>query len=231
MNYTYLIGWSQQNQYYYGVRYSKHADPKELWTTYFTSSRHVANFRKIYGEPDIVEIRKEFLDSDKAREWECRVLTKLRIPKNPKFLNKTNNKAIYYERNEEWKRKRSGINHHLYGQPSPFKGKTHTQESKDKNRKAHLGKKTGRTSSDFTDAWKKNISNSKKGQIRFQTKEERLLRSVRAKESFFFSICKDRIWINDGTQNKRIPETDLHLFPEFRRGRIKTNRTSESSQH
>lgn len=31
MPYVYLIGWSKESMFYYGVRYSKHADPSDLY--------------------------------------------------------------------------------------------------------------------------------------------------------------------------------------------------------
>lgn len=94
MPYTYLIGWTCLNKYYYGVRFARGCNPDELWKTYFTSSRHVTEFRVKYGEPDIVEVRKVFRDSEAARRWETKVLTKTRAHIDERFLNKTNNKAI-----------------------------------------------------------------------------------------------------------------------------------------
>ena len=62
--YTYLIGWSKLNKWYYGVEYGIKkipcANPKNLWTTYFTSSNIVSHFRKTHGEPDIIQVRKLF---------------------------------------------------------------------------------------------------------------------------------------------------------------------------
>jgi len=52
--YTYLIGWTAHNKFYYGARWSNDCDPSDLWQTYFTSSRHVKRFRDEHGEPDIV---------------------------------------------------------------------------------------------------------------------------------------------------------------------------------
>jgi len=31
MAYTYLIGWSKLKKYYYGVRFAKKSNPKDLW--------------------------------------------------------------------------------------------------------------------------------------------------------------------------------------------------------
>jgi hypothetical protein len=94
MAYTYLIGWKTHNKFYYGVRFSKKSDPAELWVNYFTSSKHVKSFAKEYGAPDIIQIRKVFEDVNKARLWECKVLTKMNVIVTDKWLNKTNNKSI-----------------------------------------------------------------------------------------------------------------------------------------
>ena len=92
--YTYLIGWSNLNKWYYGVRfadYSKNdlANPSELWTTYFTSSKHVQSFRLEHGEPDVVQIRKIFHDKQSAREWEHKVLRRMHVTEREDFLNKS----------------------------------------------------------------------------------------------------------------------------------------------
>lgn len=86
--FTYLLGWSRLNMWYYGVRYAKGCHPNNLWTTYFTSSKHVKNFCKEHGRPDIIMIRKIFSCQTKAKHWEDRVL--LSIPKEKRnfWLNK-----------------------------------------------------------------------------------------------------------------------------------------------
>lgn len=94
MAYTYLIGWSKEDLWYYGVRYSKDATPSELFESYFTSSKYVHDAVEVLGSPDVVEIRKEFLCSEKARIWEHKVLRRLKVVTNKKFLNKTDNISI-----------------------------------------------------------------------------------------------------------------------------------------
>jgi hypothetical protein len=94
MAYTYLIGWSNFNKFYYGVRFSKNCRPEDLWTSYFTSSKHVKSFANQYGDPDIIEIRKKFNDANKARLWEEKVLIKMKVLENDLWINKTNNKSI-----------------------------------------------------------------------------------------------------------------------------------------
>lgn len=97
--YTYLIGWSKLDRWYYGSRYSKKAHPSDLWKVYFTSSKHVAKFRKLFGEPDIVQVRKTFDNALKCYQWETKVLQRLNVTQNPKWLNKNagykNNKTLY----------------------------------------------------------------------------------------------------------------------------------------
>ncbi len=92
--YTYLIGWSKQNLFYYGVRFSSSCQPEDLWTKYFTSSRYVTEARIKLGEPDIKEVRKVFKHKDDAIKWESKVLRRLGAHRHEKFLNKTNNKSI-----------------------------------------------------------------------------------------------------------------------------------------
>jgi hypothetical protein len=95
--YTYLIGWSSANKWYYGVRYSKGCDPSELWKTYFTSSNHVKKFRQINGDPDIIQIRKTFNCVNKARIWEHKVLKRLNVISKENFINKTDNISFSVE--------------------------------------------------------------------------------------------------------------------------------------
>jgi hypothetical protein len=63
--YTYLLGWTSHNKYYYGVRYAKKANPADLWTTYFTSSKYVKEFCSLNGDPDIIEIREKMKNKPK----------------------------------------------------------------------------------------------------------------------------------------------------------------------
>lgn len=86
--YTYLIGWSRYQKFYYGVRYRKGCDPKEFWIKYHTSSSNVKRFRKQFGEPDIIQIRKTFGEDIKsARLWESKVLRRTRAASSNKWIN------------------------------------------------------------------------------------------------------------------------------------------------
>lgn len=99
--YTYLIGWKSLNLYYYGSRYSSKCDPKDLWVSYFTSSKAVKVVREQYGEPDIVTVRKVFSCKEKALEYEHKVLRRLDVKSRPDFLNKTNGR--------DWKQSSEGF--------------------------------------------------------------------------------------------------------------------------
>lgn len=91
MPYTYLIGWTKHNRYYYGARWAKDCSTKDLWHTYFTSSKYVKTFRKKYGEPDVIQIRKTFSDIDKCRFYEQKTLKKLNVLTEDKWLNRSIN--------------------------------------------------------------------------------------------------------------------------------------------
>lgn len=95
--YTYLIGWSKHSVFYYGVRYAKKCHPDDLWVTYFTSSKSVKTFRKEHGEPDIVEVRRTFDCYEKAILWEYKVLRRMNVVKDKKWLNKHSTRASHIE--------------------------------------------------------------------------------------------------------------------------------------
>lgn len=89
--YTYLIGWSIHNLFYYGVEYKNSskgiANPTNLWTTYFTSSRTIHHLRAKHGEPDVIQIRKIFNTRQQAIAWEKKVLKRMKVLHDPKWLN------------------------------------------------------------------------------------------------------------------------------------------------
>jgi len=100
--FTYLIGWSKQNKWYYGARWAKNCSPDSLWVTYFTSSQHVKKFRQLYGEPDVIEVRKTFSTEEAAQIYEERVLRRLNVLKKDKWLNKgVNGRFLPYGKQTE----------------------------------------------------------------------------------------------------------------------------------
>jgi hypothetical protein len=122
--YTYLIGWREQNKFYYGARYANGCDPSDLLTTYFTSSSKVKEMIDLFGFPDIIEIRKKFSTVDKTRIWEHKVLRRLGVVKSNKWLNQTDNKSIEPQ---------CGELNHMFGKVGELShrfGKSMTEESK-----------------------------------------------------------------------------------------------------
>lgn len=87
--YTYLIGWSKLNLFYYGVRFSKNCHPDDLFKTYFTSSSEVKKIIIEHGNPNIIQIRKTFESAERARLWEHKVLTRMKVASDEKWINKT----------------------------------------------------------------------------------------------------------------------------------------------
>lgn len=99
--YTYLIGWSSLNLFYYGVQYKKNSNPANLFVTYFTSSNHVHKIYRNHGLPDIIEIRKTFSSNKKALLHEHKVLRRLKAKDRNDFLNQTNGR--------DWTQSSSGL--------------------------------------------------------------------------------------------------------------------------
>jgi hypothetical protein len=97
MAYTYLIGWSKEDIWYYGVRYAKKSKPEDLFTTYFTSSKYVWECVKKYGLPDIIQIRKLFVKTKKALLWEQKVLRRMKVLGHTRWLNKNISGAIFFD--------------------------------------------------------------------------------------------------------------------------------------
>lgn len=87
--YTYLIGWSKHNLWYYGAKYGTKADPNNLWVKYFTSSKYVKYARLLYGEPDVVMIRRLFTSPELCKKWETTVLRRIKAVESDTWLNKS----------------------------------------------------------------------------------------------------------------------------------------------
>ena len=132
--YTYLIGWSKHNKWYYGVRYAKGCKPEELFVTYFTSSSHVRTFTKENGHPDIIEIRKTFDNQKTARDWEYRVLKRIKVITQDKWLNKCANEFPFNIKDKSYMKSdsyRAAISRANKGKPAWNKNKSNeTQKGK-----------------------------------------------------------------------------------------------------
>lgn len=86
--YTYSIKFLLTNQYYYGVKYSKNANPLELGTKYLSSSNYVKELIAEHGiENFLFKVRRIFNSKQKAIDWERRVHQKLNVANRTDFLN------------------------------------------------------------------------------------------------------------------------------------------------
>lgn len=88
--YTYVLGWTRQDKWYYGVRYANNCDPMDLWVSYHSSSVHVQLMREEFGDPDYIEIRRLFKTATQAKRCESKVQRKLNLRDNSRWLNKHN---------------------------------------------------------------------------------------------------------------------------------------------
>jgi len=142
MAFSYLIGWTQHNKFYYGGRWAKDCSPDDLWTSYFTSSKHVKEFHKEHGEPDIIQVRKVFNDADKCKLHENTVLKKLNVLHNDKWLNKNINGMFLPtgpQSAEHTANRVASFKETMQGRGTRT-GVKHTPETIEKMRQAHTGK-------------------------------------------------------------------------------------------
>lgn len=147
--YSYLIGWTRLNIWYYGVEYgikTKTANPKNLWKTYFTSSRNVKLAREFYGEPDIITTRKLFTNAEAALKWEETVLRRMNVIKSRNWLNENSGGSIRWANNAGNRKPRTEKQKESARKSltltmkniknNPFLGKKHTKTSIDKMKSA-----------------------------------------------------------------------------------------------
>ena len=95
--YSYYLCWTPLNLHYYGIEFKKTAHPSNLWVSYFSSSKLVKYTRAYHGEPDIIEVRKIFDSADKARNWEHKVLKRLKVTQRKDWLNPTDHISFSLE--------------------------------------------------------------------------------------------------------------------------------------
>ena len=122
--FTYIIGWSKHKKFYYGAKYARGCQPSDLWTTYFTSSKYVREFREENGDPDIIKIHRTFSDKCSCVSFENEYLTKIDAKNHPLFLNENNSAKDMFrgEISEEEKQrvKETCINKYGVDNPSKF---------------------------------------------------------------------------------------------------------------
>lgn len=82
--------------WYYGARGANRVAPADdLLHDYLTSSNHVKAFIKANGLPDVVRVHRLFEDYKSAREFESRLLTRVRADLSPRWLNKHTGPGSY----------------------------------------------------------------------------------------------------------------------------------------
>lgn len=229
--YTYLIGWTNHNKWYYGVRFAKNCHPSDLWNTYFTSSKIVKKYRELYGEPDIVQIRKTFSDRNAAIIWEEKVLKRMNVIYNDIWLNKTSNRSFsddvrfsmlgkkHSEKTISTLRERKiGENNPMYGKEvcenhrikisKGNKGKKRTEDQKKKYSIALSGSNNGMYGKKHPNhKCTKGSNNGMYGKKHNQDTKEKMRQAQ-----------KNKMWITDGTSNRKVNK-DIEMPSGWFRGR------------
>lgn len=184
--YTYIIGWSQLDFWYYGVRYAnKVPAADDLWKVYFTSSKAVAELRVQHGDPDVIIIDREFETAEEAISYEEQKLKDLNVLHESKWLNQNIAGAFgpdsprgrmpgelnpFYNRThskstrKRWSDMRKGTR---TGEDNPFYGRQHTDETKkilsEKVRQWYEENDHPMKGKQLDDSFKRKISEAKKG--------------------------------------------------------------------
>jgi hypothetical protein len=89
--FSYYLYHKPTGQHYYGIRFARHCNPSQLWTTYFSSSIIVKKLISDFGvESFNYEIRKIFNSGVDALKWEHTVLRRLNAAARPNWINRHN---------------------------------------------------------------------------------------------------------------------------------------------
>jgi hypothetical protein len=123
--------------------------------------------RLLYGEPDIIQIRKTFLTKEDARIWENRVLKRMKVVIREDFLNKNdapappiNNRIM----SEETKNKIGTSN----------RGKPKSEEHKQKIREARANQINTRKGIAQSEETKQKLRDINKGKIASKETKEKM---------------------------------------------------------
>ena len=198
--FTYLIKFKPTGELYYGVRYKQGCEPKDLWTTYFTSSKRIHALLEQHGADAFeVTVRRTFASKESAILWEHTVLRRLNAAQHPRFLNENNGNRQFF----------GG------GVPVGFK---HSEETKRKMAESTRGENNPNWGGKaFTDESRRKMSEAKKG------KKLNLSEEAKAKRTHFGerngNYGKKFHWYNNGEIQKQF-ETHINPGPEWIRGRI-----------
>jgi hypothetical protein len=199
--YTYLIGWPALNKWYYGVRtaitsfclYENGCHPDELFVTYFTSSKYVKDFITKNGPPDIIQIRKIFVnDMTAAKRWESTVIRRMRCMESDIWLNRGNAAGEYIMDDAVKVKRKLAIQKALSGKSRP-------KEVRNKIRNSHLGKSLSDSHRKKLSEWQKGkpkIPCSEQTKRKISEKTKGLKRSEETKEKMSKAKTNISLWPN-----------------------------------
>lgn len=205
--YAYLLKFThpqtKENEYYYGIQYGKNAHPENLWVTYFTSSKHVKYRIKIYGKECFsYMIRRTFHNAKMACIWEEKILRRMKVFNDPKWINKTISKAPPIGS----------------GKDNPFWKREHSEESKVKMREKALENHANPKYKEKILIAARNRDNST-----FQTEEFRQRKANQSKKNYELGLTglTDNKGENNGMFGKTHSDETKAKFSEQRKGKLK----------
>lgn len=151
--FAYLITSKIDSRRYYGIKFSKDADPSQLWTKYFTSSKEIrAKVAKYGADAFTAEVRKVFETAEQAINWESRFLNRINAASRDDWINRSNGNLCMGSINkgkkkteqhwENWKLVRKG---HTVSEETKKKigdanrGRKQSEEANEKRRQASTG--------------------------------------------------------------------------------------------
>lgn len=216
--YTYLIGWTKLDRWYYGVQIRETglvANPSNLWKTYFTSSKTVHKFRELFGEPDVIQVRKVFTNRNDAFNWEQRVIYRVLSRTPIKWLNtltiiNSNNYQVRYNctMSPEQRRARSEIMKQIAA-TRPKRSK-HELANINPRSTPILDVETGITYPSKQDYIRSTgYSYSKIAKLVNENKIQILAAKM---DESRFARSSTNIWITQNNSNLSIPEKDLEKY-------------------
>ena len=230
--YTYLLKWTSIDKYYYGVRYKRGCNPADLWVTYFSSSKIVAQLVKNHGDPDIIQVRKIFKDTVAARDWEYKFLCRVNAQGSDQWLNQTNGRAIpprYGDQNSSTlPHVRAKISLALVGKKRPDVAERNKTLKGMGIIGGRVGTHTAETKRKMSESRNKFL-NTPEGQTLREKYRQRLIGqvfnrgTVRSEETkaLMREQRRDQIMITNGSENRRVHK-DTPIPNNWRRGCTKS---------
>ena len=238
--FTYYLRHKITKMRYYGSKTSKGCDPKDLWSTYFSSSKIIEQIIKDEGK-DIFEYRiaRIFNDIKHCRNHESKFLTRQDAAHNPLWYNQTNSDGKFSRAGKtDSIETRSRKSKALFGLE---KSNTHKQHISESNKGKHYIKKSeeskkklstkmmgennpfyGRNHSIKT----KQIIGSKSkgrnvGKVVSEETRQKMSKSNKGKakspmsqdvKENWITMMANRVWVRKENTSKRIKETELESY-------------------